>query len=41
MNKELPELSVSIHRRLTFKYQGLDMRFTGAEEAHVLKDILA
>ena len=29
------------HRRLTFKYQGLDMRLTGAEEAHVVKDILA
>jgi hypothetical protein len=29
------------HRRLTFKYQGLDQRLTGAEEAHVVKDILA
>jgi hypothetical protein len=29
------------HRRLTFKYQGLDQRLTGAEEATVVKDILA
>ncbi len=29
------------HRRLTFKYQGLDQRLTGAEEAHVIKAILA
>lgn len=29
------------HRRLTFKYQGLDQRLTGAEEAHVVKEILA
>ncbi len=29
------------HRRLTFKYQGLDQRLTGAEEAHVVKGILA
>ena len=30
------------HRRLTFKYQGLDQRLTGVEEeAHVIKDILA
>ncbi|MCX8239029.1 MAG: DUF1501 domain-containing protein [Akkermansiaceae bacterium] len=30
------------HRRLTFKYQGLDQRLTGVEEeAHVVKDILA
>ena len=30
-----------IHRRLTFKYQGLDQRLTGAEEARVVKEILA
>jgi uncharacterized protein (DUF1501 family) len=30
------------HRRLTFKYQGLDQRLTGVEEeAHVVKDILS
>ena len=30
------------HRRLTFKYLGLDQRLTGVEEgAHVVKDILA
>ena len=29
------------HERLTFKYQGLDQRLTGVEEAHVVKDILA
>ena len=29
------------HRRLTFKYQGLDQKLTGAEEATVVKDILA
>ncbi len=29
------------HNRLTFKYQGLDQRLTGVEEAHVVKDILA
>ena len=28
------------HRRLTFKYQGLDQRLTGAEEARVVKEIL-
>ena len=29
------------HERLTFRYQGLDQRLTGVEEAHVLKDIIA
>jgi len=29
------------HRRFTHPYQGLDMRLTGVEEAHVLKEILA
>lgn len=30
------------HRKLTFKFQGLDQRLTGVEEeAHVIKDILA
>lgn len=29
------------HRRLVFKYQGLDQRLTGAEEARVVKEILA
>jgi hypothetical protein len=29
------------HRKLTFKYQGLDQRLTGAEEARVVKEILA
>jgi hypothetical protein len=29
------------HERLTFRYQGLDQRLTGVEEAHVIKDILA
>ena len=28
------------HRRLTFKYRGLDARLTGVEEAHVVEDIL-
>lgn len=28
------------HKRLTFKYQGLDQRLTGAEEAKVVKEIL-
>ncbi len=27
-------------RRLTFRYQGLDQRMTGPEEAHVVRDIL-
>jgi hypothetical protein len=29
------------HARFTLKYQGLDMRLTGVEEARVLRDILA
>jgi hypothetical protein len=29
------------HRRFTFKYQGLDQRLTGVEEAHVIKALLA
>ncbi|MFO0926685.1 MAG: DUF1501 domain-containing protein [Gemmataceae bacterium] len=29
------------HRKLTFKYQGLDMRLTGAEEARIVKEVLA
>ena len=30
------------HRKLTFKFQGLDQRLTGVEEeAHVIKGILA
>ncbi len=29
------------HRRLTFKYQGLDQRLTGAEEARVVREIFA
>ena len=28
------------HNKLTFKFQGLDQRLTGVEEAHVIKDIL-
>jgi hypothetical protein len=28
------------HDRLTYKYQGLDMKLTGVEKAHVVKDIL-
>jgi hypothetical protein len=28
------------HRRLTFRYQGLDQRLTGVEEARVVKEIL-
>ena len=28
------------HQRLSVKHQGLDMRLTGVEEAHVIKDIL-
>jgi uncharacterized protein (DUF1501 family) len=28
------------HRRLTYKYRGLDTRLTGVEEAHVVRDIL-
>jgi hypothetical protein len=29
------------HRRLSFKYQGLDVRLTGVEPAHILRSILA
>jgi hypothetical protein len=29
------------HHRLTYRYQGLDFRLTGVEEAHVVEDILA
>ena len=29
------------HKTFSVKYQGLDMRLTGVEEAHVVKDILA
>ena len=29
------------HRRLTFKFRGLDFRLTGVEEAHVVDDIVA
>jgi len=28
------------HRRLTFKYQGLDQRLTGVEPARVVREIL-
>ena len=28
------------HKRFSVKYQGLDMRLTGVEEAHVVKKIL-
>ena len=29
------------HRRFSYRFQGLDFRLTGVEEAHVLKDILS
>ncbi|OYP28212.1 DUF1501 domain-containing protein [Rhodopirellula sp. MGV] len=29
------------HQRLTYKFQGLDFRLTGVEEAHVVRDVLA
>jgi hypothetical protein len=29
------------HARLTHRFQGLDARLTGVEEAHVVRDILA
>ena len=29
------------HEKFTYKFQGLDFRLTGVEEAHVLKKILA
>ncbi len=28
------------HQRLTYKFQGLDFRLTGVEEAHVLRDLI-
>jgi len=28
------------HERFTYKFQGLDTKLTGVEEAHVVKDIL-
>jgi hypothetical protein len=28
------------HKRFSYKFQGLDMKLTGVEEAHVLHDIL-
>ena len=29
------------HSRFSYKFQGLDFRLTGVEEAHVIKDVLA
>lgn len=29
------------HRRFSYRFQGLDFRLTGVEEAHVIKDIIA
>ncbi len=29
------------HRRLTFRFQGLDQRLTGVEEAHVVEKIIS
>ena len=29
------------HQRLTYKFQGLDQRLTGVEEAHVIRELLA
>lgn len=29
------------HRRFSYKFQGLDFRLTGVEEAHVIKDLIA
>ncbi|HCQ34130.1 MAG TPA: sulfatase, partial [Verrucomicrobiales bacterium] len=29
------------HEQLTFRYQGLDQRLTGVEEARVIKEILS
>lgn len=29
------------HRKFSFRFQGLDFRLTGVEEAHVIKDIIA
>ena len=28
------------HKRFTYKYQGLDMKLTGVQEARVIKEIL-
>ncbi|MDQ3624094.1 MAG: DUF1501 domain-containing protein, partial [Verrucomicrobiota bacterium] len=29
------------HEKLTFKFEGLDQRLTGVEEAHAVRDIFA
>jgi hypothetical protein len=29
------------HERFSFRFRGLDVRLTGVEKAHVVKDILA
>lgn len=29
------------HKRFTYKFQGLDFRLTGVEEAHVIKEIIS
>jgi hypothetical protein len=29
------------HQRFTYPFQGLDMRLTGVEEAHVIDDVLS
>ena len=29
------------HERFSYRYQGLDVKLTGVEKAHVVKDILA
>ena len=29
------------HERFTYRYQGLDMKLTGVEHAHVVEDIVA
>ena len=29
------------HKRLTYKFQGLDFKLTGVEEAHVVKKLLS
>ena len=29
------------HERLTYKFQGLDFKLTGVEEAHLVKEVLA
>ena len=28
------------HERFTYRFQGLDQRLTGVEDAHIVKDIL-